>query len=70
MSFHITSSHDCRWRPGTWFECDDGGCQEVEVETVDNRMRVKKSVGLLYPHDQVMPYVTSVGKRGVRRYGG
>ncbi len=69
MSFHIVSKQSNRFRPGTWFECMDDGCREVTVETVDNRMQVVKEVGFILPHDEVMPYVTSVMKRGVMRHG-
>ena len=69
MSFHIVSKANGRFKPGTWFECLDDGCREVEVDTVNNRVVVVREVGLVFPHDAVMPYVTSVMKRGIVRQG-
>lgn len=69
MSFHIVSKQNNRFRPGTWFECLDDGCREVQVETVNNRMKVVKEVGLVMPKGEIDPYITSVMKRGVRRHG-
>lgn len=69
MSFHIISKVNGPYPPGTWFECMDDGCRQVEIETVNNRMKVKKEIGLVIPHDMVMPHVTSVMKRGVKRHG-
>ena len=69
MSFHIISKQNNRFRVGTWFECLDHGCQEVLVETVNNRMQVVKEVGFVLPHTEIGPYVTSVMKQGVLRHG-
>ena len=69
MSFHIVSKASGPYRPGTWFECMDDGCRQVEVVTVDNRVQVVKEIGLIVPHEEVFPYVTSVMKRGIRRHG-
>lgn len=69
MSLHIVSKASGPYRPGTWFECFEDGCQQVEIETVDNRVKVTKEVGLIVPQDMVMPYVTSIGKWGLRRHG-
>ena len=69
MSLHIVSVANGPYKPGTWFECMDDGCRKVEVETVDNRVKVKKEIGLVLPHKEVLPYVTSIMKRGIRRHG-
>ncbi len=69
MSLHIITRPDAPYPPGTWFECLDDGCRKVEVETVKNRVRVVKDLGIALPHDAVFPYVTSVMKRGVLRHG-
>ena len=69
MSLHIVSKANGRWRPGTWFECFDDGCRQVEVETRGNRVHVVKEVGLAFPHEDVFPYVTCVMKRGIVRHG-
>lgn len=69
MSFHIVSKQNNRFRTGTWFECFDDGCREVQVETVGNRMKVVKEIGLVMPHTEIAQYVTSVMKRGVLRHG-
>ena len=68
MSMHIISRKNIRWKPGTWFECFDHGCQEVEVETVDNRVRVAKTLGLVLPFTEIEDYVTTTMKRGLNRF--
>lgn len=68
MSFHIVTRGE-RWRKGTWFECLDHGCTEVEIETVENRVRVKREVGFILPYSEIEPYVMTVMKRGLKRNG-
>lgn len=70
MSLHIITRANAPWRPGTWFECMDDGCRQVEIATIDNRVHVVKEIGLIIPHEEIFPYVTSVVKKGIRRHGG
>lgn len=57
-----------RWASGTWFECLDHGCQQVEIETVDNRVRVVKATGLVIPFSEIKDYVTTTMKYGLNRF--
>jgi len=68
MSMHIVSRVNNRWRCGTWFQCFDHGCQEVKIETVDNRVKVAKEVGLVIPFGEIKDYITTTMKRGLNRF--
>lgn len=68
MSMHIVSKVNNRWSCGTWFQCHDHGCQEVEIETVDNRVRVVKEVGLVIPFSEIKGCITTTMKRGLNRF--
>lgn len=69
MSLFIISAANGPYRPNTWFECHDDGCQEVEMRQVGNRAEYVRTTGLIIPHKDVVPYATAVGKRGIVRHG-
>ena len=69
MSLHIVSRVNGPYKPGTWFECFDDGCRQVEVKTVNNRVEIVKEIGFLLPFSVIQPYVTSIGKKGIKRHG-
>lgn len=68
MSLHIVSRVNSSYKMGTWFECMDDGCRQVEIETVNNRVKVRKEVGFILPFDHIKTYVTTIMKRGIRRH--
>lgn len=53
------------FRPGTWVECFDDGCQRCKVETVDNRLRVVGHEGLIMPLSELRPFMMRPLKRGL-----
>ena len=69
MSLHIISRVNGPYKPGTWFQCDDDGCQQVEIEQSGTRVRVVREIGFIRAHDDVLPYCTSIMKTGVLRHG-
>jgi hypothetical protein len=50
--------------PGTWIECYDDGCRKVEVESVNNRLKVVKEVGLVIPQDKLEPFMSRALSKG------
>jgi hypothetical protein len=50
--------------PGTWIECFDDGCRKVEVESVNNRLKVVKEVGLVIPQDKLEPFMSRALSKG------
>ena len=53
---------------GAWLERDDDGYQKVEVESRENRMQVKRSVGVIIPHRELDAFVTRPTKWGFKRW--
>ena len=68
MSLHVISRNNNRWRQGTWFECFDDGCREVEVYTENNRMKVKREIGFILPFSEIQDYVTTAMRKGLKRF--
>jgi hypothetical protein len=50
--------------PGTWIECYDDGCRKVEVESVNNRLKVVKEVGFVLPQEKLEPFMSRVLSKG------
>ena len=50
--------------PGTWSECFDDGCRKVEVESVNNRLKVVKEVGIVIPQDKLEPFMSRELSKG------
>ena len=70
MSMYIVSKANDRFRPGTWFECFDHGCQEVQTTTEQNRVRVVKPIGFIMPFSEIQPYVSQSLRRGLNHHAG
>ena len=51
--------------PGTWIECFDDGCRKVEVESVNNRLKVVKEVGIILPQEKLEPFMTKALSKGL-----
>lgn len=65
----VVFKNNPRYQIGTWFQCFDHGCQVVEVESVKNRLRIKKEVGGIFPFDDIDELVKRPRKRGLDRRG-
>jgi hypothetical protein len=50
--------------PGTWIECYDDGCRAVDVETVENHLRVVRERGLVIPKEKLAPFMSQALKKG------
>ena len=53
------------FRPGTFVECFDHGCQKCRTETVDNRMRVVGHEGIAIPLSEIKPFAMRILNRGL-----
>lgn len=69
MSLHMISRANEHYRQGTWYECTDIGCREVDVETVENHLKVVREKGFVIPKSLIQPYITSPIRGGVNRHG-
>lgn len=69
MSLHMISRANQYYRQGAWYSCTDEGCMEVEVETVENHLKVVREKGFIIPMSLIQPYVTSPIRGGVNRHG-
>lgn len=52
-------------RVGQWIECFDDGCRKVNVETVNNRLRVVSEEGIILPREVLAPFMMRTLKRGL-----
>ena len=50
--------------PGTWVECFDDGCRAVDVESVDNRLKVVREKGIVIPQEQLKPFMSKSLSKG------
>lgn len=53
------------FKPGTWVECFDDGCRAVDVEQVNNRLRVVREKGIIIPQKELAPFMSKALKRGL-----
>ena len=65
MALYFVKKRNPYWRPGTWVECFDQGCRQVEVEQVEHRLKVVRDVGLVFPLSEVQEFLMRVQKRGL-----
>ena len=56
-----------RWKSGTIFEESDWGVQEAVTETVNNRIKVLDTKGLIMPVEEIRPYARKLMRRGYDR---
>ena len=69
MTFAVVCKHNPLRLPiGQWLERDDDGYQKVEVESHNNRMYVKRSIGLVIPHRELDDFVARPTKWGFKRW--
>lgn len=70
MSVHVVTKKNPHLPVGTWLELFDDGFRQVETETVDNRLRIVRSFGLVYPRSTLRPYTMVTLKRGLDKWHG
>lgn len=68
MSVHIVARENDYFPVGKWVRCFDHGCQVIEVESVGNRMKPGKEIGIAIPKPLIMPYLISPGSGNFNRY--
>lgn len=53
------------FKPGTYVECFDYGCQRCKIKTVNNRMQVIGHEGIAVPRSELEPFAMRILKRGL-----
>ncbi len=57
MAMGIIVKPNPYFRPGTWVEGTDAGWQKAEVEQVDNRLKVIRTVGIILADRLIRPFI-------------
>jgi len=65
MALFFVKKRNPYWRPGSWVECFDDGCSEVEVEQREGRLVVIREKGIVFPYLEVRPFLMRVQKSGL-----
>jgi len=65
----VIARHNHKYKQGTWFECFDYGCQQVEVSTENNRLKVGKPIGVIIPFEEIHELIKRPRKTGLDRRG-
>lgn len=67
MSLYIVHKVNGPYRPGTFIECFDHGCQVVETRTENNRVQIVRTKGVVFPLSYVEPYVKRILRKGFQQ---
>jgi len=65
MGFRVVHKNNAPWPPNTWFDCDDGWCQEIVPHTDRGKVVSFHTKGLMIPMEQVAPWTVGIIKRGL-----
>lgn len=65
MSLHVIVKRNPYYKPGTWIECWDQGCQRAIIEVRDKRIHVVGNEGIMLDKALLAPFMMRPMKRGL-----